>query len=173
MGPTCAILLKEKISFEQIDEIDTIITNVKNGIVHKRNTFREFVVDSNNLKTMRKCESNCTFCIQFSNKLDEYGDDLVEIEMITEDVIQSKVSISASCNQSDDHIILGTLALRFLEKFDSYIDFGSTINVYRNVSKIKGQLFKIGEEVNYNGFHIADKEFLSNWLKEDNFYMIK
>ena len=92
--------------------------------------------------------------------------------MVTGEIIQSRIIISAGCKQKSDHNILGEMALAILEEIGGYIDFGSIINIYRPKIELKGRLFTIGAEGNYVGFHIADKELLRNWLHEGNFSMI-
>ena len=132
MGPVSSILLERKIDFEEIHQIDELLNSIVTGEVETTRSTRYFWVDSEKLLKICKVGSDCQFSIHFDNKLKEMDEDeIVEIEMLTDKVIKSRIVISAGCNQKGDHNILGELTLQIAQLLNGLIDFGGDLNLYK------------------------------------------
>lgn len=176
MGPVVSILLDRKITFHEIDLVDDFLKSIVSRPINSTKSTREFWVNSKKLLNNNLKGSDCQFSINFDNKLYEMDDDeILEIEILTNRLIQSQIIISAGCNQKGDHNTLGKLALHLNNILDGLVDYCGDLSVYKKGIKdeLEGQTYSI--EIN-NGMAenlISDSKFLTNWISHPNFRMIK
>ena len=176
MGPISSILLDRKIDFDEIYQVDELLKSVVNGEVQATKSTRDFWIDSQKLLKIREIGSDCQFSIQFDNKLNEMEEgEMIEIERLTKRTVKSQIVISAGCNQIGDHNMLGELTLQITSKLDGLIDFGGDINMYRQgiTEELNGEVYAIEYNNGMAVYQISDTTFLANWIKHQDFRMIK
>lgn len=84
------------------------------------------------------------------------------------------LGIYAMVNTKNDHKILGELILYIADKFNGLIDFGGQLS--NPPMNLKGKIWEIPYESSekiIGIFHLADPDFLRQWLKNSKFEMIK
>jgi|GEM_PF-3925059 len=110
MGPACSILLQKKIDIETIIKIDNFLRSIISSELKTPKVSRTFCVSENKFPKILTGGSNCEFNLLFDNKLRTFDeDDKVEIELAQDFNVQSKITISAGCNQQGDHNVLSEL----------------------------------------------------------------
>lgn len=176
MGPVSSILLDRKIDFEEFRQVDELLKSVVNGQIETTRSTRNFWIDSKKLLKLCEDGSDCQFSIQFDNKMrevDEY--EITEIERLTRKTVKSQVVISAGCNQNGGHNVLGELTLEIARMLNRLIDFRGDLNIYRKgiTEELNGNVYSIEYNDGMAEYQISDTEFLANWIKHQNFRMIK
>ncbi len=176
MGPTSSIILNRKIEFEEIYQVDEFLNSISKGKINGGKTVREFWVDAQKFLKLNKVGSDCQFTIHFDNKLrDMDEDEILEIEILTSQIIKSKITISAGCNQQGDHNVLGELTLGIAKILNGLVDYGASLDVYQQGIKneLKGKVYTIAFNNGISEYHVSNTEFLTNWIKHPKFRMVK
>lgn len=100
-----------------------------------------------------------------------------EILMIRDKVRFNPVfdlGIYAMSNREIDHKILGEITLYLAEKFNGLIDFGGNLSI--RTANMKGEVWEIPYETSVGMteiYHVADVDFMKEWLNHQDFRMIK
>lgn len=85
-----------------------------------------------------------------------------------------EVQVVAYGNSAVDHRMLAELAIYFAQTCDGFIDYGGYLGA--DVRQIAGKLFTIpycAGSSPEEAFHVSDAAFLQQWLRDDDFHMIK
>lgn len=111
-----------------------------------------------------------------TNEYNEYSEtELKSIETKFKFYPKYDIGLYAMCNDIADHKILGQLTLKIAEAVDGIIDYGGRLEE-KKIKKVTGEIYLVDYEA-ANGqiaqFHVADMEFMRNWLLDKFFYMIK
>ncbi|HYF61422.1 MAG TPA: DUF6368 family protein [Herpetosiphonaceae bacterium] len=200
-GPSASVLLRERLSASQLDQIDQAIRLVSDRIVPGEGPCSDFWV--NDLRPLggsyvgagRPCG------LGFYAPDDRMGT-LVQWDPGQMPVFvaefgfapQQAVSLDAFCNSSEDHAILGRLTLYVAELTGGLVDFGGAIlprlpkevhtDGWQDVEpyytamarEMPGRIVSFPYETARGTIwasHVADAAFLRAWLAHPDFHMIK
>ncbi|GGI11707.1 DUF6368 family protein [Gottfriedia solisilvae] len=171
-GPTVGILLKEKLSIENIKSLYQEIKNYSIEIDKKdieSNGFDFWINDGKSLGTSYFGEG-----LPFGIIIEEVEFDETEENLIYQAVNyfpKQEIIIISYCNGKYEHLILANLAIMITEKFNGIIDMGGKLpSSYSEIND--GSIWEIsyGKDRVY---HLSDVGFLKKWVQHPNFLMIK
>jgi hypothetical protein len=79
----------------------------------------------------------------------------------------AEVIISAMCNSHEDHRILGRVCMAVARHLRGVIDFAGRLEGARGGSSDAGKVVEVDHR------HVGTPDFLSAWLMDPNFHMVK
>jgi len=188
-GPICTILLSKPLDKYQLAQLD----EYTNAIGDKCNQFErlnkngfsswDFSVKLNEIISRKGDERGCVFSLHTWNGIiaEAYADNEIEESILIqmEQKIgfrpQGHIQVDAGCNGEIDHLLLGRMAFDLINKFGGNIDFGGVVLERKYYDTVKGNLSDIWYE-SLNGpryYQIADRDFLENFIKDNNFRLSK
>jgi hypothetical protein len=188
-GPVCSILLEKPIDDILLNRLNDYVNDIGDMFSdfekHKMDDFCswDFSVKLHKIILRREDDTGCVFSIHTWNGLIAEAYSSYEID---EDILlqidhqigfrpHGHIQLEAGCNGDIDHLLLGHIAFCLIENLGGYIDFGGVLLDRKNNPVYEGKLFDIWYE-NPNGklyYQIADKLFLENYIKDNNFRLIK
>lgn len=173
-GPTASILLEStptNIMWKELHQTIQAISDKVEGddfwVVSTASINGTITTEYGRAFGIEKYEIGSDFC--------HYGED--EILIIKEYVgflPKYDIGIYAMSNSKMDHKILGELLLYLAEQLKGVINFGGKLNL--NKSDIKGDIWEIPYQASSDMtavYHVSDVEFMKNWLKNNDFKMVK
>lgn len=189
MGPVCSILLEKPLDSLQVKFLNDYVTDIGDNLKgfenDEVNGFRSwnYSVKLTKIIQWKEGQKGCVFSIHLWSGLiaEAYGSYEIEEEVLMQMDKEigfrphGHIQFDSGCNGDIDHFLLGQMAFFVLENFGGYIDFGGVL-FERKVNKIyKGKLVDIWYQTQLGNdyYQIADKDFLKNFIMEDNFRLIK
>jgi hypothetical protein len=189
MGPGCSILLEKPLDSLQVKLLNDYITDIGDNFQgferDEVNGFRswDFSVKLTKIIPREGREKGCVFSIHVWSGLiaEAYGDYETEEKVLMQMDKQigfrphGHIQLNAGCNGDIDHFLLGQMAFYILENLGGFIDFGGVLLDRKDNPIYEGKLFDIWYEIPHGKYYyqIADKDFLKNFIKDDNFRLIK
>jgi Family of unknown function (DUF6368) len=161
-----------------------------------RDNYYDFRFKKGKIFGLRLTENSCPFLLDISTKK-EALDDLqkVDFDAKIKDNPVAFLSVSAMCKSPNDHHLLACFILEIQKIFGGFIDFHGKISpplvqdengkfvestyeeALNYVKRIKGKIEEIYYEIETGGrtsyYHICDAEWLTNWLQNVDFHLIK
>lgn len=171
-GPTSSVLL----SINPESSIIAMIYNIIDELAIER-TDNDFYINSSVVSS--DLDHLRPFGVELNSITNEYHN-YTETELkLIEDKFQFypkyDIGFFAMCNDIVDHKILGQLTLKIAEAFDGIIAFDGKLDK-KKIRNTNGKICEIDYETaneRIEQHHVADIEFMRNWLLDKNFYMIK
>lgn len=166
-GPVCVVLVRqiegdpERVA---LDELIRLVGNYREG--------EDFWVDDTSAIGGTYCGELQPFIGSLDSPEHE-PDDLVALDSTFGWVPTRAVTLSAMCNGTVDHRILGEMILWLAVKLDGIVDFCGQLDLppstLGRVAKLPYLSF--GGEQHFSVF--ADQEALRSWLQSPSFHMVK
>ncbi|WP_431689217.1 DUF6368 family protein [Hahella sp. NBU794] len=151
-GPTVGILIREKISATGKQSLHVFVTSISNAI-----NGENFWVDSRPL--------GYAIGPEYAEEIAEYSRAHSVIGWEPKDII----GLYAMCNDAQDHILLGKVALSIARLFNGWIAFHNPLSLYTNDPDIvmdKGIIDIQGES-------LISPDLFERWLQHPDFCMVK
>lgn len=200
MGPTARILLREKLSASQFDDLKKTLHLISNEVVKSEFGIWDFWCDNTQPIGGFYFGINRMFGVNLQTS--EMEDNEAEIIAAAFGFKPQQIlQWDAMCNDHEDHAILGTLVAHFAELYGGVIDFNGALLPNLPKEMYKGRW--LWQEANWSdvaeyfnamanemtekvvsieyetiggrtwAHHVADAQWMRAWLNHPNFHMIK